>query len=574
VRKFCKTLAVALCAGALFLTQAQTFVRGNLAGYYPSAEKRIVVMSSSDISAKTWKITGESGSVEKQGTFGKSIAKKSDHTPFDNNYEVSFSELNKEGNYKFSIDGENASANIKITKNPYEEAISSSLRWLKVQRSGTKDVLDRLPAHLGDSAAFVYYRSGNKKDDEWKEDADGKTLDLQGGWYASTDYAISTPLVAHTVYSLLSAYNLSPETFVKKYSKSSLVDILDEAKFGLEFLLKVMPNDKDFIINVGGYDSENGVRLPHEDVWEGKRAAYSIFCSASMGATAAALALGAQTFASIDATFAQKCKDMAIKIFDKATSSGVKPEWLEKDGWALYSDESDKDNLLMAAAQLYNLTKDEKYLTRAKSFSDGLPAAYWSGWETQNVIAQSLIADKHPNAKKLATDDLSGFLSNQRGANNVWKLPMEYNSTLLYSSFVIGIGAGNYVKLFNDKTYGGLVLDVLNYTFGLNNWGVSFTTLKGIPESVKKYNLPIYRLQTKYFPEGVVANGPCDRETHSEQSIWIKYDVRINYCYPFNTPGVVFYDYQDDFVTMGAMPSGAAQNIYLMTLANTIFGGK
>ena len=574
MRKFCKTVALGLCVGALFLTQAQTFVRGNLAGYYPSAEKRIVVMSSSDISAKTWKITGENGAVEKQGTIGKSIAKKSDHTPFDYNYEISFSDLKKEGDYTFAIDGENNAQSIKITKNPYGEAISSSLRWLRVQRSGTKDVLDRLPAHFGDSAAIVYYRSGNKKTDEWKEDEDGKTIDLQGGWYAATDYTKSTPLIAHTVYFLLRAYNLAPETFEKKYSKSSLVDILDEAKFGLEYLLKVMPNDKDFIINVGGYDSENGVRLPHEDVWEGKRPAYSILSSSCMGAVSTALALGSQTFKDIDAAFAKKCKDMAIKIFDRATAPGVKPEWLEKDEWPLNPDESDKDNLLMAAAALYDLTKDEVYLAKAKSFSDGLGAAYWAGWDTQNLLAHSLIADKHANAKKFALEDLNGFLSNQRAANNIWNLPLEYTNTGLYGCLIIGIGAGNYIKQFNDKTYDGLVIDVLNYNFGLNNWGVSFTTVKSIKESVKNYNLPIYRLQTKYYPEGSVAGGPCDRPTHAEESVWIMYDVRIDYCYPFNTPAVVFYDYQDDYVTMGSRSSGGAKNIYLMTLANTLFGGK
>jgi hypothetical protein len=573
VKNFCKTAAIGLCAAALFSVQAQIFVRSNLAGYYPNAEKRIVVMSSSDISAKPWKITDENGTVADEGKIGKSIAGKGDHSPLAFNYEVFFSKISKEGKYRFNIDGVEESYQIAVTKNPYSEAISSSLRWLRTQRSGTKDVLDRQPAHFGDSTAFVYYREGKEKDSEWSEDENGKTFDLMGGWYAGGDFTKMTSLIAYTSYCLIKAYNIAPESFSKKYSKSSLVDILDEAKFGLDYLLKVMPNDNDFIVNVGGYDSENGVRLPHEDIMEGKRTAYSILSSSDMGLAAAALAAGSAAFKSIDAAFAEKCKSQSIKIYNKIISEKLVPEWLEKD-YPLHPDESDKDNLLLASAELYNLTGDADYLSKSKAYSDKLEAAGWAGWEVLNMPAQALIADKHNNAKKLFKEDLDDFLNNQNEQGNVWKLPLEYTVNGLYNCFVIGISAGLYEKAFGGNTYDGLVLDVLNYDFGLNNWGVSFTAVPSIKQSVKRFNLPVYKLQTRLFPEGAVSIGPCDREAHDEESKWILDDIRVNYCYPFNTKAVVFLDHYDDYMTMEARINGAAENIYLMTLANTIFGGK
>ena len=573
MKKLCKTAVIGLCAAALFSAQAQTFVRSNLAGYYPSAEKRIVVMSSSDISAKSWKLTNSGGATAAEGSIGKSIAGKGDHSPFGFNYEILFSNVNQEGNYVFAIDGDEKTYPVKITKNPYGDAISSALRWLRAHRSGTKDVLDRQPAHFGDSASLVYYRSGNKKTDEWKEDENGKTFDLQGGWYVGGDYTKSTPLIAYTTYSLLKAYNAAPQSFAKKYSKSSLVDILDEAKFGLEYLLKVMPNDNDFIINVGGFDSDNGIRLPHEDVMEGRRAAHSIFSTPDMGLCVAALSLGSSTFKSIDAAFAEKCKAQAVKIYNKATSGNFSPQWLERD-YPLYPNESDGDDMLLASAELYNLTNDASYLTKAKAFSDKLEAAGWAGWDVVNMPAQALIADKHGNAKKLLKEDLDGFLGNRDAKGNIWKLPMEYTMNGLYNYFVIGIGAGLYEKAFGDKTYNGMMMDVLNYNFGVNNWGVSFTAVPNIKQSVRRFSLPIYKLQTRLFPEGAVAIGPCDKETHDEESKWILDDVRVNYCYPFNTAKVMFLDHEDDYGTMEARIIGAADNIYLMTLANTVFGGK
>lgn len=570
MRKFCKSAVLAMSAGALFFAQAQTHIRSNLAGYYPGAEKRIVVMSAQNLAGKSWSLNDESGNSAAKGTIGKSVEGNGDNSPFAYNFEIFFSDVNKEGNYSFAIDGEENVA-VKVTNNPYGNAIESVLRWLRVQRSGSNETLDRNPAHFGDSAAFVYYRNGDKKDSEWIEDSEGKTVNLQGGWYVGSDFTKSTGVEAYTTYYLLKAYNASPESFVKKYSQSALVDILDEAKFGLDYLMKVMPNDKDFIINVGGYDSDNGIRLPDEDVFDGKRTAYSIYSASDMGLTAAALALGAATFKNIDAAASESYKAQAIKIYDKAILGNYQSEWLEI-GWGLYPDETYNDNLLIAAGQLYQLTGDEKYFAKAKSIGDKLGAGYWAGWEVQNMPAQSLIADKNPASKSAFKTDLDGFLSNSR--QNIWHLPIEYTSNGLYNNFVVAYSAGIYSKVFGDKNYNGLITNVLNYNYGLNNWGVSFTAIPDIKQSVRRFNLPIYKLQTRLFPEGATAIGPADRETHDEESKWILDDVRVNYAYPFNTPAVVFLDHEHDYVTMDARIDGAASNIYLMTLANIIFGGK
>jgi len=292
-----------------------------------------------------------------------------------------------------------------------------------------------------------------------------------------------------------------------------------------------------------------------------------------MGLCAAALAFGSSTFKNIDAAFAEKCKAQAVKIYNKAASGDFSPQWLERD-YPLYPNESDGDDMLLASAELYNLTNDANYLTKAKTFSDKLKAAGWAGWDVLNMPAQALIADKHGNAKKLLKEDLDDFLGNRDSKGNIWKLPMEYTMNGLYNYFVIGIGAGLYDKAFGDKTYNVMIMDVLNYNFGVNNWGVSFTAVPNIKQSVRRFSLPIYKLQTRLFPEGAVAIGPCDKETHDEESKWILDDIRVNYCYPFNTKKVMFLDHEDDYGTMEARISGAADNIYLMTLANTVFGGK
>ncbi|GAF91483.1 unnamed protein product, partial [marine sediment metagenome] len=271
-------------------SHAKGYARYNLAGYFPNTIKRIVIMSDDDCAGKKWEIKDKSGKSVLSGTVEKSLIGKGDHTPMDFNHEIDFSSLTTVGTFTFKIEGIKA-FKIKIKKNPYKSIIQSNLRWLRVTRSGSKDCLDHKPAHFGDTASYIYRRKGKENTDEWEEDPNGKKVNMLGGWYDGFVYTKFTLTTALTTYSLLRAYEINPSVFGKKYSKTDLIDILDEAKWGLDYLLKTMPDDNEFIIQMGGFaDNERGTLLPHEDPRDGKRECYSIFSPNQMGNAAAALA--------------------------------------------------------------------------------------------------------------------------------------------------------------------------------------------------------------------------------------------------------------------------------------------
>ena len=546
------------------VTQGAVYVRYNAAGYFPTEEKRFVVMSDEDMNGKAWTLKDGSATVA-EGTFGQKKVGKGYYSPFAYNYSALFSSVNTEGTYSLEVEGADP-VTIKISKSPYNSLIQSTLRWLRVQRSGSEETLDHKVSHLGDSATFLYHRGSTNK--EWIEDKDGRVVDLQGGWYADGSYSKFTSAIAYTTYYLLQSYEANPALFVKKYSQSNLIDVLDEAKFGLSYLLKVMPDDTTFILQVGGFDSDFGTRLPENDQQEGKRPSYAALSQPQMATTAAALALGAKVFQNIDADAADRYKAEALKIY-AAAQKNHPIAWLERD-YALFQDSSKYDNLLLAAATLYELTGDEQYKKDASTYSLKAKNAYWASWATQNMMAQSLIAQENPKAKRYLEEDLNMFNAEHNKKANLWKMPVEWGFSALYTSNIAGAAAARYGILFQSDRYKSLLLDVLNFGFGINNWGVSFTGSKELPNAVKNFNMAIYKLQTRLYAEGAIVIGPSDTPTHDAESKWILDDIRVNYCYPFNTPSSRYLDHADDYMTNDAWIYGAADNLYLLTLATTL----
>lgn len=570
-----RTFVASITVSTLCVTPALSaqYIRANEAGYFPEARKNLVVMSDEEISDQDWSIVDLGGKTVLNGKIGASKIGVSDYSPKNFNYQVDFSSLGNTGDFTFRVGS--SEKKIRVDSNPYGHVITSSIRFLRSMRSGTTETVDRAPAHMGDSASTIFRRIDNSKNEweNWKEDANGTTTNLQGGWYAGGNYGKFTSAIAYTTYYLLKAYETNPALFEKVNSKSSLNDVLDEAKFGLTYLMKIMPNDNDFIIQVGGFDSENGTRLPDEDLFEGKRVCYSAFTHTDMGFAIAALALGAKVFEEQGSADASKYKTMALKMYDKAISGNYEPTWLQKD-YEQFKDDTRYDNLLLGTMELHRLTGDEKYQTKGEEFSKKAKAAYWGGWNMQNMMSHSLLAKTYAPAKNFLVEDLEHFAGMGRDPKNIWGFPMEPAFSGFYIGLGIGVGAARYESVFGDKKYEDLVLNVLDYGFGRNNWGVSFTASPKLPNSVKNFNLPIYKLQKKKFPEGAVALGPCDRAGHDGESKWILDDVRVNYCYPFNSSKIVFLDHADDYMTMDSWIYGVADNIYFLALASTMFGKK
>lgn len=568
-----KSIALTL----LFLTtlsQAEgVYLRYNYVGYNPAREKKVVVMSERKIDNQKWIVRDDKSGTVLDGTVGESLCGKGDHAPLPFNYTIDISNLSMEGVYYIETNGAEK-AKIIIKKNPYTWLVEKPLRWFRVARSGSADCLDHKPGHFGDTSCVVYHRKGTMNSD-WSIKTDKKVNGF-GGWYDAGDYLKFSLTIAYSDYFLLRAYEMAPEIFTKKYSTTEYVDVLDEAKWGLDFLMKCMPDTNEFIIEVGDNEDHNqGCRLPADDTLDGKRPVLSALSPTQMGYAAAALALGSATFGKLGKTaLAKQYLDMAELIFRRATSKdAVAPAWLAipEEGESFYDDDSKNDNLELGAAELYRATKDPKYLEAGKKYADLARTAGWRAWESVNIPAHLRMLEYYPIVKNDIRLDMEDFRSYSQRPGNLWGVPLKYVWAGLYCYIGVGSGALEYKLASHDARYERMGANMVDYLMGVNNWGVFFIGAKEIPHTIRHPYSQIYSLQSRLFPEGAISEGPGDIKEFEKEFPMFGFDQTVEPTYKFNTSKGVFFDNKKDYMCMETCINGVADGIYLLAIASKFF---
>jgi len=524
-----------LAVMALFSnSQATTWLRINQAGYTPKRAKTAVVLSDTDIAGETWNIKKEdkivlSGKIP-AGKKGQDfyVAQKYYYT-------IDFSSLKEIGEYIMEA-ADAQTQLITIREDPYSLFAKQALMHLRAMRS----------SHLKDNAAIVHIADGDWQQGKWKEASPRRTLDMQGGHYDAGDYIKFTLSEAYLVWHLLTAYQENP---------SLSPDILDEAKYGLDYLAKTFPDENTFVIQVGdARDHNQGWRLPKMDTLDGKRPALCALSRAHMGSTAAALALGAQVFKTLDAKSAALYESKAKAIFARARKSDTQPSAFERDKTNdFYYDHTDTDNMALAAA----------YLGEAKAYAP--PMGYEVSWGEWNAFANHQLAMLgDAAAKKRLLQEVARYERSDE-IDNVWNVTGGYT----WGSLHRWIGMANAYERANrldGKSLTAPFLGVLDYVFGRNNWGIAMIASQNLPYSVRYIYNGIYRL-TKAFPVGALSEGPGDKETHIKMRQWISLPKNSHSFDRFNTSAGVFYDNADDFMIQESTIGGQGDLILMLALA-------
>jgi endoglucanase len=263
MKAFCLLLLFPVCC----LAQANEYwIRVNQLGYIPNGKKVAVFCgkgSTNQKAGKNWKLVDlATGKPIASGSLGRDYG---EYGPYNVTYRLDFSFIKRTGHYYLVVDTTRSPV-IIIGPDVYKGAADFCLNYMRQQRSGFNPFL-RDSCHTHDGYTLYGGKVGL---------GDSTEIDAVGGWHDASDYLQYSATSANAVYHLMMAYRDFPTQFTDtKLSngldgKNGLADVMDEANWGLQWMLKMHPRF-DWMFNQVGDDRDHqGMRIPKEDSFYGK----------------------------------------------------------------------------------------------------------------------------------------------------------------------------------------------------------------------------------------------------------------------------------------------------------------
>ena len=581
----CAALAVTACAK----TQPQTrldptrhAIRINQVGYLPANPKVAVVCSLDTVRVHDFTVETSDGrrvlgplpAVAAPG-FG----------PCASTHRLDFSGIRTEGDYRVVVGGVR-SPTVRISRRAYAGVGDSLLWYMRQQRSGYNP----------------FFRDSVHKKDALLVDhptRSGEFIPVSGGWADAADYLQYVTTSANATYVMMMAYRDAPNAWGDGHLADGLPgtngvpDVLDEARHGLEWLLRMFPEDSLMLNQLGDDRDHAFFDLPTTDSSDygwgkgGPRPVYpctgkpqglfttknrSTGFASTAGKYASAFALGAQLFGDRDPAFARRLRDRAGVAYEVGrarpgvcqTAPGRSPYFYEEDNWA--------DDMELGAAQLYQLTRSPRYLTEAAEYARLEPVTPWMGADTANhyqwypwhnnghfELWRAGAASERSAAIGYYRDGLERIA---RRADNGFRngIPFIWCSANLMVS--VATQTRLYREMSGDARFLDMEMAALDWLFGANPWGMSMVI--GIPKdgvfprdphSVVAKNLGVVLT-------GGLIDGPVYRSIFQNlRGIRL---IEPDEFAPFNVGHIVYHDDMGDYSTNEPIMDGTANLTYLV----------
>ncbi len=338
-----------------------------------------------------------------------------------------FSEVQEPGSY-YLWDEQNdvITYDFDIDEDIYADVLKHAVRTFYYQRAnhaketpyaeaGWTDAIDHVGS-LQDSECRVYDDPTNA----------GTEKDLTGGWYDAGDLNKYTPWTANYVFKMLLSYQENPNGFGDDYnipeSGNGIPDILDEAKWGMDHLLRMVQNDGSVLSIV----SLDGASPPSAATGQ---SLYGDPNTHSANTTAAALAKGAKVYGDIGMTsYATTLQTQAELVWDWSDAN-PNVEWRNNDAaygsQGIGAGQQETNNYgrlvtkIRAAIALYDLTGDSEYKTYVENNYDQVNMLQWNyafPYQSENQDMLLYYANLPGVSSAVASDIISAYEGSMEGS--------------------------------------------------------------------------------------------------------------------------------------------------------------
>lgn len=584
MKNSCLTITATLWLAALCVSNAmgatESWIRINQLGYLTEGVKAAVWASKhSEIPAQFRLVDSASGKTVFTGTvkpFGQ-------YGPFRSTARLDFSSWRQTGTFYLKA-GDARSPYFRIGPDVYAGAADFALRYMRQQRSLFNPFLkDSCHTHDG----YTLYGPM----------PDSTRIDVAGGWHDASDYLQYSTTSANATYHLLAAYRDFPQVFSDQYAANGLKggnkipDILDEARWGLDWLSKMHPRDNWMFNQIADDRDHNGMRLPKEDPFYGRgfeRPVY--FCSgqpqvrgkfmnqttgvaSTAGKFASAFALGYDLLKDKDAAYAATLRQKALSAYNMGrqqpgvcqTASVKSPYIYAEDNWV--------DDMELAAASLYRLHGNDAYRRQALDYAAQEKITPWLGKDTAHHYQwyPFINLGHYELARQLKgapRQTVTGYY--QEGIDRVWQqarnnafyryIPFIWCSNNLTTAFAIQCYW--YRQLTGSDRYAALEQANFDWLFGCNPWGTSM--VYGLPATGDTPEDPhsAFTHLGHYPVDGALVDGPVYTNIY-KNLIGIQLSKPDAYT-AFQSDLAVYHDDFGDYSTNEPTMDGTASLIYLL----------
>jgi hypothetical protein len=387
---FAVVLCVAGCASAQEASRPQhPVVRGSLVGYAPGDEKRLVVLADAPLT----------GRVDVRDAAGRRVARLLPRElparwgAIAHHYELDASAVRVPGRYELVIGrGRDAIRHpFDVKERPFAGIADALLAFVRQQRCGYNPFLDQVCHALDGRTAYGPRPAGTY-------------LDASGGWHDAGDQLKYLLTSSTSTAHLLLAHAFAPHAFADAHDalgragSNGLPDVLDEARHGLEWMLKLHPAPDELYHQVADDRDHAGWRLPQDDRvdygWgpgrervvyaaDGRPQGLREHKSASDGLAnlagryAAAMALGHEAFRERDSAFAARCLQAAREVYALGQARPGVQQGSSYGAPYRYGEESWTDDMAWGAAELHRVTGEAAYLEDATRHARAFGAGGW-----------------------------------------------------------------------------------------------------------------------------------------------------------------------------------------------------
>jgi peptidoglycan/xylan/chitin deacetylase (PgdA/CDA1 family) len=574
---------------------AAIFLRANQVGYASKGTKVAAVFSSSPLPTTFAVIEADTGRSVFEGKAAVLAGER--WGKFDQHAELDFSEVTHPGRYVLRM-GEGKSRAFEIGDHALAGLPDQLLEFMRQQRCGYNPWLRETCHQLDGRTAFGPLPAGTP-------------IDARGGWHDAADLLKYHMTSGNATARMLLAYALgrrlgrerSPMAFGDRVDAAGdpvpngIPDLLDEARWGLDWLLKLHPAPEQLYHQVADDRDHVGFRLPPKDLADygwgrgGARVVYfadgrpqglgqyksdSTGLANLAGRYAAAMALAYQIWKTDpkEHAFAERCLKAGREVYElgrkhegsQQGNSFTAPYRYEETTWA--------DDMEWGAAELFRATGERRYVDEGRRYAKLAASDNWMGQEqAKHYQFYPFMNAGHFRLYDLVDADfqkvLAGYYRDgiercvRAGQANPYRVgvPFIWCSNNLLVALVTQCLF--YERITGDNRYHDFAARNRDWLLGRNPWGYTMFTEVGhlFPKDV---HLQTTKLTGRSVRGGLVDGPVYARIFRSQRGVSITEPDPLA---SFQDERAVYHDDIKDYVTNEPTMDGTASAILMWVVA-------